>query len=220
MNMIRFTLAFAILLLAVPALEARQEKTVICHVGSEEGPNGETYDPNCIPTDDFDCPDAGKIDLIEVANPRKHLGTEARPTRHTWDGISDYEPYELGASGIGSEDDDDSDYIDEGCEPAVKPATMFAPQCIDSTYNTITVTFSAPVSNGATITGYEVRVSEFSDMTVAVVHPDSGLSLARTFTSLNSATTYFFDVRAVVDPLSGVDSDRSGTGSCSTSIDC
>ena len=56
---------------------ARQEKELICHVGNEAGPGEEVYldDPGCVPHvgNDYFCPDAGKIDLISVAKPAKHL---------------------------------------------------------------------------------------------------------------------------------------------------
>lgn len=96
---------------------AKQEKTLICHVGNEAGPGGETYldDPNCVPSDanGFFCPDAGKIDLILVPKHAKHLGNDS----HSWDGISDYEPGTVGASGDGTEDSD-GDGVDDGCQPA------------------------------------------------------------------------------------------------------
>ena len=51
-----------------------RELNVICHVGSEYGPGDTTYldYPGCVPYEgnDYFCPDAGKIDLIEVATVR------------------------------------------------------------------------------------------------------------------------------------------------------
>lgn len=111
----------ALLFLSPDAAIAKNSKEIremvqLCHVGNEVGPNGETYDPNCVPNEEneYFCADAGKIDLILI--PRmtadKHL---ANPS-HAYAGISDYDPLEKGASGVGQTDDDDSDYIDEGCE--------------------------------------------------------------------------------------------------------
>lgn len=93
----------------------QKEKIRICHVGNEMGPNGEVYDPACVPGEDNDyfCADAGKIDLIVTAKPAKHLNNPS----HEWDGISDYEPSEIGASGDGTEDSDGNG-VDDGCEPA------------------------------------------------------------------------------------------------------
>lgn len=78
-------------------------KVLVCHVGNELP----EYDPACTEG----CGDAGKIDLIEVANPAKHLGNPA----HTYDGQSDYDPVEAGATGEGKEDSDGNG-IDDGCE--------------------------------------------------------------------------------------------------------
>ena len=86
---------FCTLILIATTGLAKQDKTLICHVGNEAGV------------------DAGMIDLIVVAKPAKHLDNDA----HYWDGISDYEPSEIGASGDGTEDSDGNG-IDDGCEPA------------------------------------------------------------------------------------------------------
>lgn len=106
-------IALTSIILATTALADRQEKTLICHVGSELGPNDETYldDPDCVPSDTVSCPDAGKIDLILVANPANHLDNP----NHEFDGFSDYDPIAVGASGVGTEDSND-DGIDDGCE--------------------------------------------------------------------------------------------------------
>jgi hypothetical protein len=95
MKLTRIVFAFALVLFAATALADRQEKTLICHVGNEEGV------------------DAGKIDLIVVANSSNHLDNPS----HYWDGISDYEPSEANASGDGTEDSDGNG-VDDGCEPA------------------------------------------------------------------------------------------------------
>ena len=117
MKVHQLIIAAVLALYVSTAVEARKEKTVICHVGNEAGPSGEEYldDPGCVPIEEngYFCPDAGKIDLISVANANKHLNNP----NHEWDGISDYLPGDIGASGEG-DTDTDSDGIDEGCEPA------------------------------------------------------------------------------------------------------
>jgi hypothetical protein len=105
-----------LMLFAATGFAAKQEKTLICHVGNEVGPGGEDYldDPGCVPIDDNGnfCPDAGKIDLIEVAKAHKHLNNPS----HEYDGISDYLPEDIFASGEGNEDSN-GDGVDDGCEP-------------------------------------------------------------------------------------------------------
>ena len=115
MKFIQIVIGCTLLLFAVTGM-AKQDKTLICHVGNELGPNGEEYDPNCVP-DKFNgycSADAGKIDLIVVAEKAaaKHLNNDS----HSWDGISDYEPSDVDASGDGTEDSD-GDGVDDGCEP-------------------------------------------------------------------------------------------------------
>ena len=113
----RLLIVCILMLVATTATAARQEKQLICHVGNELGPNGEVYldDPGCVPIEenDYFCPDAGKIDLINVAKPSNHL---EKPS-HAFGGISDYRPVDVGASGEGKEDSD-GDGIDDGCQPA------------------------------------------------------------------------------------------------------
>ena len=118
-----FQIVFActLMLIAATALAAKQEKVLICHVGNETGLGGEVYldDPTCTPSDanGYFCPDAGKIDLIVVAKVSKHLNNP----NHEWDGISDYEPSDVSASGDGKEDSDFNG-VDDGCElPEVCP---------------------------------------------------------------------------------------------------
>ncbi|MFC1688277.1 hypothetical protein ACFL07_01285 [Pseudomonadota bacterium] len=94
MKLTRFIFVFALMLFAATALAAKQDKKLICHVGNEVGV------------------DAGKIDLIVVAKADKHLDNAS----HEFGGISDYEPHEVGASGVGTEDSN-GDGIDDGCEP-------------------------------------------------------------------------------------------------------
>jgi hypothetical protein len=114
MRIARLFIGIALMFTAVNAA-AKQDKVLLCHVGNETGPGGEVYldDPDCVPNDlnNYFCPDAGKIDLIVVAKPAKHLNNPS----HTWDGISDYEPSEIGATGEGTEDSDGNG-IDDGCE--------------------------------------------------------------------------------------------------------
>lgn len=105
-----------LMLIATTVVAAKQEKELICHVGNEVGSGGEVYldDPGCIPIEenDYFCPDAGKIDLILVTKRAKHLGNPS----HTYDGISDYTPDEVDASGEGDQDSN-GDGVDDGCEP-------------------------------------------------------------------------------------------------------
>lgn len=109
-------IAFGFFLVAGQA-HARQEKSLVCHVGNELGSQGETWleNPNCeVPegwVGEYTCPDAGKVDLILVAKAAKHLGNE----NHSWDGLSDYDPFAVGASGDSTEDAN-GDGIDDGCE--------------------------------------------------------------------------------------------------------
>jgi hypothetical protein len=111
----RLILICTLILIATTGFAAKKEKTPICHVRYEMGPNGEVYDPACEPGEDNDyfCANAGKIDLIVTSKPAKHLDNPS----HEWDGISDYEPSEVGASGDNTEDSDGNG-IDDGCEPA------------------------------------------------------------------------------------------------------
>lgn len=116
MHLTRILLSIVFVLSASTALAAKPEKTLVCHVGNEEGLGGETYldDPGCVPIEEngYFCPDAGKIDLIKVAKAHKHLNNSS----HEYDGISDYLPEDVGASGEGKEDSN-GDGIDDGCEP-------------------------------------------------------------------------------------------------------
>jgi len=97
---------------------AAKEKTGVCHVGSDLGPNGETYldTLGCVPNEEngYFCPDAGKVDLIYVGNGRGHLGSETKPSRHNFDGVSDYEPIDPDVAFATL--DVDHDGVDEGCE--------------------------------------------------------------------------------------------------------
>ena len=108
-------LVAAALSLAASSVAASPEKSLVCHIGNKAGPSGEVYldNPACVPGEDngYFCPDAGKIDLILAANNSAHLGNPS----HGWDGIFDYQPVEVGASGAGTEDSDGNG-VDDGCE--------------------------------------------------------------------------------------------------------
>lgn len=106
----------AALSLAAFSVAASPERSLVCHVGNTAGPAGEVYldDPGCVPGEDngYVCPDAGKVDLILVASSGAHLGNAS----HSWDGLADYDPAQVGASGDGTEDSDGNG-VDDGCEP-------------------------------------------------------------------------------------------------------
>ena len=70
---------------------APKEKDLVCHVDSE----------------------TGNINLIVVSKTANHLGNPA----HSYDGISDYKPNLVEASGDSTEDSN-GDGIDDGCEPS------------------------------------------------------------------------------------------------------
>ena len=65
---------------------AKSKKILVCHVGSKLGSQGETYmqNPDCeIPVGwegKYECPDAGKVDLISVSANAKHIGN----AKHTF----------------------------------------------------------------------------------------------------------------------------------------
>lgn len=115
---LKIILTVTLMLFAATSFAAKKEKELICHVGNEAGPEGEVYldDPGCVPIEEngYFCPDAGKIDLIEVANTSKHLNNPS----HTFNDLDDYLPGEVGASGVGNEDSN-GDGVDDGCEPPI-----------------------------------------------------------------------------------------------------
>jgi hypothetical protein len=118
MYLTRILLSIVFVLFASTALAAKKEKDLICHVGNEEGPAGETYldDPGCTLTEEngYFCPDAGKIDLILVPANAKHIGNPA----HAYEGIPDYVPFKEEAGGNPLDfEDGNGDGIDDGCEP-------------------------------------------------------------------------------------------------------
>lgn len=125
MNSLHLLMAAALALTAT-GVSASPDKGLICHVGNETGPAGEVYldDPGCVPGEGngYFCPDAGKIDLILVGNVGAHLDNVS----HNWDGLSDYDPAEVGASGDGTEDSDGNG-VDDGCEPPL-PCPCWAEQ--------------------------------------------------------------------------------------------
>jgi hypothetical protein len=145
MKLIQWLLLITLMLVASTALAARQDKTLICHVGNEEGPNGEVYDPNCVPepANGYFCADAGKIDLILVARRAKHLGNPA----HEYDGIFDYEPGDVGASGDGTEDSN-GDGIDDGCEPS-EDCPCFDGIADDTPYSSYAISSALPCPVGS-----------------------------------------------------------------------
>lgn len=88
------------LLSAAGSAAAKPEKMKVCHVSSD-----------------------GKVNLLVVSPNAYHVGNPA----HEFDGIIDYEPSDIGASGEGTEDSN-GDGIDDGCEP---PDNVACP-CFDS----------------------------------------------------------------------------------------
>ena len=159
MRLIKIIFVVTLMLFAATGFAAKKEKTTICHVGNEEGPGGEVYldDPGCAPHEGngYFCPDAGKIDLIEVANANRHL---LNPS-HMYDGISDYLPEDIGASGEGKEDTN-GDGIDDGCEPP----TLACP-CWDTfTESELVAAFNAfPPSNGQCSISEEIAYAVHSE---------------------------------------------------------
>ena len=114
----RILLSVVLVLFASTALAAKPEKTLVCHVGNEYGPEGQIYDPTCEPDEFYDCSaDAGKVDLITISKKAKHIGNPAHSfeddTGYLWE---DYSPED----GVGDEaaDFEEGDVvgIDRGCE--------------------------------------------------------------------------------------------------------
>lgn len=113
--------AGVLLAMSCSVFAARQDKTLVCHVGSEYGPAPEyaVYmdDPGCVPLEEngYFCPDAGKIDLIEVAKANKHLNNPNHAFEYApGEFVSDYDPDPAWG---GSKEDTDGDGIDQGCQP-------------------------------------------------------------------------------------------------------
>lgn len=91
MNVLKLVVVSIFLIASGNLLAAKQPKLAVCHVGGD-----------------------GEINLLVVSANSNHLGNAS----HSYDGILDYEPSEVGATGIGTEDFD-GDGVDEGCEPPV-----------------------------------------------------------------------------------------------------
>jgi hypothetical protein len=107
MNSVKLVIASILLLVSGNLFAAKEPKVAVCHVGGD-----------------------GTIDLIVVSANSNHLGN----SEHSWDGITDYAPAEIGASGDGTEDND-GDGIDEGCEP---PAGVACPCWEESELQAVT----------------------------------------------------------------------------------
>jgi hypothetical protein len=88
MDIARLILSLVFVAFAPTAMAERPVKTLVCHVSDE-----------------------GNINLIEVANPAKHIGNES----HAYGTEVDYAPPYSVAPGEGKEDSD-GDGVDDGCE--------------------------------------------------------------------------------------------------------
>lgn len=89
MHALKFLFASIFLFASGNLLAAKQPKVAVCHVSGD-----------------------GEINLIVVSANSNHLGNP----NHNWDGITDYAPDDVGASGEGTEDSD-GDGVDDGCQP-------------------------------------------------------------------------------------------------------
>jgi hypothetical protein len=107
MNIAKLVIFSILLLGSGNLLAAKETKVLVCHVGEE-----------------------GSIDLILVSGSSSHLGNAA----HNFDGIVDYTPGSVGASGDGTEDFD-GDGVDEGCEP---PDVVACPCWVEDDLTTVT----------------------------------------------------------------------------------
>jgi hypothetical protein len=83
--------ACTLVLFTAAGYAAPKEKDLVCHVDSE----------------------TGNINLIVVSKKANHLGNPA----HSYDGISDFQPELVEATGDSTEDSN-GDGIDDGCEPS------------------------------------------------------------------------------------------------------
>ena len=148
------------LLLSASLFAAKVDKELVCHVGSQLGSNGESYqeNPNCdilLPyvgdAADYICPDAGKIDLILVSERANHLGNEA----HAFNGLSDYEPFKenAGSDPNDFEDINGPDGIDDGCEPEEQLLTCpcWGGQTLSETVTQLDAWFAADAALGSGI---------------------------------------------------------------------
>ena len=159
MQFTRILLSIVFVLIASTALAAKPEKTLVCHVGSELGSNGETYqeNPECLilppyagDPADYICPDAGKVDLISVSAKAaaKHIADDEEQPKHFFEDESGYlwEDYAPEA-GIG---DDPADFeegdvlgIDRGCELAAAVACPCWPAGVSDATAAVDVVDSA-----------------------------------------------------------------------------
>ncbi len=89
MNVLKLVFISTLLLGSGNLLAAKAPKVLVCHVSGN-----------------------GNVNLILVSANSNHLGN----SKHYFEGLTDYEPATIGASGEGTEDID-GDGIDEGCEP-------------------------------------------------------------------------------------------------------
>jgi hypothetical protein len=132
MKLSNIALSVLLTLVATSAFAGKKEKEFVCHVGSEYGPDGEVYmdDPGCVPNDgnDFFCPDAGKIDLIEVPNTAKHINNPSHTfveeiEEGVFVSVSDYLPDPEWIA-RGNVDENPINGIDDGCEEPPPPAEV------------------------------------------------------------------------------------------------
>jgi len=218
-----FTKAFIsvfFLLLSASLFAAAPDKELVCHVGSQLGSNGESYqeNPNCdmlLPyvgdAADYICPDAGKIDLILVSKRANHLGNEA----HAFNGLSDYEPFKenAGSDPNDFEDINGPDGIDDGCElEELLTCPCWAGQTLSETVTQLDAWFAADaylgsstpncVSGGAS----DDFIVWFTDPSVAVVrllvggNVEKGFSCTFQRAGMSAAPADEFFIR-FADPL-------------------
>lgn len=114
----RILLSIIFILFASTAVANTADKMIlVCHVGSELGPEGQPYDPYCDPGYSDCSADAGKVDLIEAPRNAKHIRNDEHAyldaENFLW---KDYSP----GAGVGDDpadfEDLNLDGIDDGCE--------------------------------------------------------------------------------------------------------
>jgi len=122
MKFTKILLSVVLTLFASTVLAAKPAQELVCHVGSTFGPEGQVYDPECVPSEEYDCSaDAGKVDLISVSKKAKHIVDDVpNPSHYFMDDTGfewmDYYPDEgVGDSPLDFEDNN-VDGIDDGCE--------------------------------------------------------------------------------------------------------
>lgn len=175
------------LLLSASLFAAKPDKELVCHVGSQLGSNGESYqeNPNCdiLPpyvgdAADYICPDAGKIDLILVSKRANHLGNEA----HAFNGLSDYEPFKenAGSDPNDFEDINGPDGIDDGCElEELLTCPCWGGQTLSATVTQLDAWFAADAALGlssrdCSFNESSKNVQWFTDPIVAIVRLSAG----------------------------------------------